>query len=145
MIQKRSLIIIVLKKDKYMKSEELMIGDWVIVTNSPKPQKQVKPSWYSYHWTWWINFLEPIPLTAEILEKNGFERNECFDYNGCIFFSFPNGEFSKRSGFGIEKRDDKYYITDHALMPMRYVHELQHLLRLCGLNELANNFKILEL
>lgn len=138
MIQKRSLIIIVLKKDKYMKSEELMFGDWVEwMCNYCKVDLPLLMTEYQDNVD--CRFVKPIPLTAEILEKNGFERNE---YNGCIFFSFPNGEFSKRSGFGLEKRDDKYYITDHALMPMRYVHELQHVLRLCGLDGLANNFKI---
>lgn len=133
-----------------MKTTDLMIGDWV---HHKGKQKEVFTVRYSGIELidedcaieiigFRCHGVEPIPLTAEILEKNGFERNEYFDYNGCTFFSFPIGVFTTRSGFGIEKRDDEYYITDHALMPMRYVHELQHALRLCGLGELANNFKI---
>lgn len=124
-----------------MKVTDLIINDWVKwMGNECKVDLPLLMTDYQDNVD--SEFVNPIPLTVEILKKNGFERNEYFDYNGRIYFSFPIGEFSKRSRFGIEKKDDEYYITDHALMPMRYVHELQHALRLCGLGELANNFKI---
>lgn len=34
------------------------------------------------------------------------------------------------------------YVTDIVHKCGHYVHELQHALRLCGLNELADNFKV---
>lgn len=124
-----------------MKSEELMIGDWVNTNQIVNPIKKVTASMINYTDDEIARF-EPIPLTTEILLANGFERNEYFDYNSCTFFSFPTGVFTKRSGFGIEKRDDVYYITDHALMPIKYVHEFQQALRICKLTDIANNFKI---
>ena len=41
----------------------------------------------------------------------------------------------------VEKFPDEY---THSFLRINvfYVHELQHALRLCGLNELADNFKI---
>jgi len=61
----------------------------------------------------------PIPLTAEILEKNG-----------------------------LDKVPELSMVINRDTMPMyhspmlHYVHELQQALRLCGLNELADNFKV---
>lgn len=124
-----------------MKSTELMIGDWVNTNQIVNPIKKVTASMINYMDDEIARF-EPIPLTTKMLLTNGFERFQYFDYNGCIFFSFPTGVFTERSGFGIEKRDDEYYITDHTLMPIKYVHEFQQALRLCKLTDIANNFKI---
>ena len=68
--------------------------------------------------------LEPIPLTEEILKAN--ELNPII----CCNLSMPKWYMSLRSG------------NRHVEMSFKYVHQLQHALRLCGLNELADNFKI---
>lgn len=81
--------------------------------------------------------LKPIPLTSEILEKNfrpGSKSYNSFDPD-YIIPGMPDS-------FGLELRNGVLYITDHVLMPIRYVHELQHALRMCGLDKLADNFKI---
>lgn len=78
--------------------------------------------------------IEHIQLTAEILEKNGFDIHEtlgewCPKING---FSFVNGWV-----------DDPLKIDVCGfVLEIRYVHELQHALRLCGLDKIADNFKI---
>ena len=98
--------------------KELQIGDWVRGTID-----------FEEVWQWeaedYVNidvgFFEPIPLTAEILEKNELPPYEWLK----IYFQ---GEYGN--------------ITDFS-MRLKYVHELQHALRLCGLNDLADNFKIL--
>lgn len=64
--------------------------------------------------------IEPIPLTPEILEKNDLPQYEWVK----IYFQ---GEYGN--------------ITDFS-KKLKYVHELQYVLRLCGLNELADNFII---
>lgn len=76
---------------------------------------------------------EPIPLTAEILEKNGWSRNSIFmelDADENTQFSWANrcGEVLLKNG------------RHHC--DCKYVHTLQHALRLCGFDELADNFKI---
>ena len=83
-----------------------------------------------------IASIHPIPLTPEILEKNGFEReNLITSYNHYT---------------GIDNRvslnDDFYYVNSRnmwhvhidsedyctiANCELTYLHELQHLLRLC--------------
>ena len=75
----------------------------------------------------------PIPLTSEILEKNGWKETEYWheykDGNTIIQYSLSNI-------WGIINEIE----IEH--FKCEYVHQLQHLLRLCGLDELADNFKI---
>lgn len=125
-----------IKKNNYMRAENLMIGDWVIdeYTNRPMRIEGVNKMMGSG--------LSPIPITAEILEKNGFEEKEYFDQNGkvyCMFFErgYVSLEFVQYILLDCYK-DGSNFIK----MEIKYVHELQHVLRLCGLNELVDNFKI---
>ena len=56
-----------------MKANELMIGDWVYIKDYPMTAQpmQVKKE----HFVRSLVEFEPIPLTKELLEKNGFECN----------------------------------------------------------------------
>ena len=101
------------------------------------------PDTYVLH-TWAANDysrdiqVKPIPLTPKILEKNGFwvmkkvdngaEEYIAYAIDGLIFHY---------------NRDNDYYFPNTPIS-WKYVHELQHALRLCGLNELADNFKVYE-
>ncbi len=60
--------------------------------------------------------IEPIPLTPEILEKNGWEKDDRGYYKSCIFLN-KNGFGGWAVGFGEE------YIRT-----IIFVHQLQHLL-----------------
>ena len=121
-----------------MEAKELMIGDKVMV----KVLSQI-PGTYVLH-TWTANDysrdlqVKPIPLTPKILEKNGFwvmkkvdngaEESIAYAIDGLIFHY---------------NRDNDYYFPNTPIS-WKYVHELQHALRLCGLEELADNFKVYE-
>ena len=116
-----------------METKELMIGDKVMV----KVLSQI-PDTYVLH-TWTANDyprdiqVKPIPLTPEILEKNGWEHNGIFmdkRIDGNIYFSWSDE-------FGAELYQNNYYMCY-----CKYVHTLQHALRLCGFDELADNFKV---
>ena len=76
---------------------------------------------------------QPIPLTPEILEKNGWKETEYWheynDGNTIIQYSLSNI-------WGIINEIE----IEH--FKCEYVHQLQHLLRLCVLDELADNFKV---
>ncbi len=92
---------------------------------------------------------EPIPLTAEILEKNGWDMYGCPDhkcwghYLGASEYGSQYVPFSiclfdfmnKGSMYG----DDFY---EQIIIHVRFVHELQHALRLCGFADMADNLKI---
>lgn len=92
-----------------------------------------------------INLLEPIPLTPEILEKNGFVNDRgiyCWrDENKQItYFSKENNRpYCTYPFVNIESG-----CIDVNELPIEYVHELQHALHLCGLSDLADNLKLEE-
>ena len=67
--------------------------------------------------------LSPIELTEDILEKNGFRHSISHnDWTNadCNFFLYEGG-----NGFRIQNTDIR----------LEYVHQLQHLLRLCGIEK----------
>ena len=76
-----------------------------------------------------VNTCLPIPLTAEILEKNGFTR-------------FGPDYILKGNHFGLENPStpsnylDNYWLrVSIKAVHIEYVHELQHTLRLCGIEK----------
>lgn len=88
-----------------------------------------------------------VPLTPDILEKNGFARA----------LNFSTECYTKRGvDYSIKYRPNDYHVlkvhkpqtcgqTGHCTLTITnclYLHQIQHALRLCGLNELADNFKV---
>ena len=118
-----------------MKANELMIGDWVNETyeavdgNMYEQEKQVGIHDFNDA----KNF-EPIPITPEILEKNGFEYDEegrvltdnlVFWINDFRYIEY--NPFNKAFLIlGVSSTFDGTCI---------YVHELQHALRLCKIDK----------
>lgn len=80
--------------------------------------------------------IEPIPLTPEILEKNGFSGE---GYNmGIVGFSvepIPD----EKDGYEVFIWKDMCLQIKHGFTHfkkyIKYVHELQHALRLCGIEK----------
>ena len=103
---------------------------------------------------------EGIPITPEILEKNGWyygltsdEEEAEYFLGGCHYgrhWSYDEGAGSISLIFPNEANGGELIIDDQSFnrhldfvwCDTLYVHELQHALRLCGLNELADNFKV---
>lgn len=56
--------------------------------------------------------------------------------------SNPTETLYERMPLCVEFYFQSYYDTNELRINIDYVHELQQALRLCGLNELADNFKI---
>lgn len=80
----------------------------------------------------------PIFLTREILEKNLEKENED-SVDGCWYFNIENSKI-----WGILD-DDAFYLNFNGqqdMIPIHYVNELQRALRLCGLTDVADNFKV---
>ena len=82
---------------------------------------------------------EPIPLTEETLKANGF-CNPKYDDGADVEHILA---YDKDGFLCLNKHRDYYYISSkNAYIHIKYVHELQHALRLCGLTKLADSFKI---
>jgi hypothetical protein len=131
-----------------MKANELMIGDWVKFKNSDlahrviaiagKSIKVDKTHWYS------ANIFDPIPLTLEILEKNGFKK---FDFlhiegqyyqwtwweNTLISVTLWCRELNNNTKDGLMLKIETLNFS--LCLKVNCVHELQHALRLCGIEK----------
>ena len=128
-----------------MKAAELMIGDWL--RYSPKSislnnnyggqyrvegvsQDTISLGAKNYRFVVSDKEIDSIPLTSEILEKNGW------------WFDVEDTWWHNEVNFTIEKWNGRFQCYDINQIKLNSVHELQHALRLCGLDELADNFKI---
>ena len=141
-----------------MKAEELMIGDWVlglvedneeigkIIAKHPARIIKIEENgdyaaqcpytfdeMYEGDGTLIEDFLwydtEPMPLTAEILEKNGWKYNptiKAYEWQHEAFYISIN----------MDEKTRIYVVNDYIFgMALGAVHELQHALRLCGINK----------
>lgn len=127
-----------------MDCKSLMLGDWVnwhTYTDRPNycritrinPDDEYK--------------CEPIPLTTEILEKNGFVYD--YDVDECV----ADYQYIKLKGYRLS---GECYLIDYCAgrvqienefvggchIDVSYVHELQRALRCCGLWDIADSFKV---
>ena len=136
-----------------MKAEELMIGDWVHYRGTNIQVTSLYDKGGSNEIGWsdkesvWVNGsnVEPIPLTPEILEKNGFETedNAHFSIQGqdnileLLLVESPFDSYTfdiVRTERTVNKCNQRCYI-DRYFASIDYVHQLQHALKLCGINK----------
>ena len=97
-----------------------------------------------------INDIEPIPLTPEILKKIDLKIGNVTEYLGYDIYSDEEGTFGvseDHEGFVFEtykrweEKDCDGAPIDWGFYPVnrikgiRYFHELQHALRLCGIDK----------
>lgn len=137
-----------------MKANELMIGDFVFhekygnaiiesIDNDFGDNLSVRliseniqhKDGYKYGYCWCnLDEIFPIPLTPEILEKNGFvEDGEGVygDDNSFFIPTYQNGFYTGTCETYIESTEG---IGDFSGR-LKYVHELQHALKLCGIEK----------
>lgn len=77
-------------------------------------------------------YAQPIPLTAEILEKN-FEKKTLYGIFD-DYFDFEIREFND-SMYIVNYHCCEMPIPDTQISNICFVHELQHALRLCGVEK----------
>lgn len=120
-----------------LKISDLSVGDWVEwmgerckvdlpLLNTVFPHAKIYPAYTSAT-------LQPIPITPEILEKNGFIKNGAYN-------EWNIGEWDERPfiGVSLERQSlrvkhfgNDIFIEDKEL----FVHQLQHALRLAGVEK----------
>ena len=99
---------------------------YVCSTNNALSLEDMDGKLYDY-----IGELYPIPLTPEILEKNGWKKSKI---NDCAYFYYKDGLF-----LTYTSKDGKFWFDDFdysssICVELPYVHSLQHLLFGIGLN-----------
>lgn len=129
-----------------MKASELMIGDWINPLNRAiqRPCRVINlgndvalVAKGTKEWIAETSELEGIPITAEILEKNGFEDVgdgivQFFERPYYVWFVPAQYELGIEEGITTTEEIGTKIVLN---MPCLYVHELQHALKLCGIEK----------
>lgn len=133
-----------------MDHKNLMFGDWVRSTVSGKAYQVLEAGdpfiMVDNPGGVWLRtigmkhrIVEPIPLTAEILEKFGWKRKgRPYEWRDGIMVQKWNTD---DGAFEILETPGYDGFTWRGC-DINEVHKVQHALRVCGLNELAENFKV---
>lgn len=143
-----------------IKPEDLKIGDLVMVGNDncviPKgalcevvaidsewaceDQKgiagllqTVREKWEFSHGVW-CNNIEGIPLTPELLEKNGFKEEQHQKDGASEWYDYYHYDLGINVVYEVEGNKFAAYLDGKKLREIQYVHELQHILWALGLN-----------
>lgn len=126
-----------------MEANKLMIGDWVCIEGPNCYQiDEIRKEFDEYRLYLkdtavfaTESEIEPIPLTAEILEKNGFER---LDAGYRLKKAYLILSCSSR-----EDNPKVFWLrVSYSECRIEYVHQLQHALRVVWRNDIADNFKV---
>lgn len=88
----------------------------------------------------WLDYLEPIPLTPEILEENGFKSWKYgYMWKERIGIGGQTTSASSPIEIIIYEGGHSIIMNTHERKEFQgsidYVHELQHALRLCGIDK----------
>lgn len=143
-----------------IKPEDLRIGDLVMVSNDncmiPKGAlcevvaidseracedkkgladllQTVREEWEFSHGVW-CNNIEGIPLTPELLEKNGFKEEQHQKEGTSEWYDYYHYDLGINIVYEVEENKFVAYLDGKKLREIKYVHELQHILWALGLN-----------
>ena len=128
-----------------IRAEELMLGDWVMSIHPavPRPIKVTEVGGKDIGYKngiLHISFIEPIPITKEILEKNGFVIKKKWAQMGnfgdspLIMWHFEDEPILRDFEHELEiHQNDTGKV--HIRILCEYVHELQNALKMCGITK----------
>ena len=137
-----------------MNASELMVGDYVKVKTDDDTFIKVQIRTLEFD-IMWANIdddetcdaisyddIEAIPLTQEILEKNGFyEQSEDYmryfkSYDENYYFGFESISYCLDTKIAkVIKEGKQSGVQEKVELVCAYVHQLQHALRLCGIEK----------
>lgn len=139
-----------------MKCKELMVGDWCRSGHGFPMQITSVGEDYAYAtfegFDWELDDKDfppyAIEITPELLGANGWDvfryeieddiPTDCSKEESGSILEWKNGDLS----IWFEYDEDSDVVYADILVPCKYVHQLQQVLRLAGMTELANNFKV---
>ena len=141
-----------MKADK-LRVQDLQVGSWVMIDVNSCVDDEYDPRIGTQDYQpfkiesgEWLDHIDdtgspvlPIPITKEILEKNGFEREELITlynhYTGIDNKVSLNDDFyymKSRNMWTVHIDSEDYRTIAHC--ELTYLHELQHLLRICKID-----------
>lgn len=132
-----------------MDIKDLSVGDWVCIHPALRPTNCEVVKIYKSDLITALrpngviervhtNAIVPIPITVSILEKSGFERCRPVSYA----YEYQRRDYGK--SIGVCSFDGEIWFVDFETeggvfsninIPLRYVHQLQHTLRLLGAHQ----------
>ena len=140
-----------------MKATELMIGDWVDFYHFYEPEKKIVTRHrvtdiygscldglvgISNHQNpVHADHIEPVKITPEILEKNGFEVQDQGGGRRDVWIGFGvdcEGDIEVEFKYNVPvylKIDGGFKGEYYTSANIKYIHQLQHALRLCGIEK----------
>ena len=137
-----------------MKAEELMIGDWIYNTHNRQNEQVAEIGsglvMLAYNDLYEYDEIEPIPLTSEILEANGWEKVPQPGYANPYHWELSKYEDDKEDDAYLLYRVKAYETFFRGMLisisrpscedisfrkQVEHMHELQHALRLCDIEK----------
>ena len=126
-----------------MGAKELMIGDWLFYVGQfnafcfrveqitrKKVGYHAEPNECGMHYLR-LSECEPVPLTVKRLELIGFEKVQ-----NLYVLTVENKVFPGKIFIEYVLSNGSLYVNDGLIpRPIRYVHQLQHAMRLCGIEK----------
>lgn len=138
-----------------LKISDLSVGDWVrcrgrngrierleVIRYDERIRVAVESDLGTMYQFVGIEDIDPIPITAEILEANGFVRGNRGDFYHYLRLDKNRTLYihASTNGWRVEITYDAAGIlrTTHLMPDMNSVHDLQHAIRLAGLDKEIN-------
>ena len=121
-------------KANELSCKDLMVGDWVRIKitqhNTTVTNIDANSVYTEAAFPIRYDEIEPISLTPEILEKNGFE----YFHKNYSSLSYDHPFKLKMTNWPDENGLGGLW-TISNIIEIRFVHQLQHALRLCGIEK----------
>ena len=132
-----------------MKANELMIGDWLKHYNgTPVQVTKITTEHFACAENGGVNCweynnkYEPIFITSEILEKNGWIKSELNLDFYCGNLEYKNYNIQIHNNQDSLNTNNKWlihietiYYEEISQSEITYIHQLQHVLKLCGIDK----------
>lgn len=136
-----------------VKSKEIMLGNWFFVGSGTDWEEKLQVdevfensvSFKGREFMTYITSIEPIPITRQLLERNGFSeyvipkdfKNDCICYK--VFHILTNEYKLEITHWDEEYEDWEIQIYNNKQMwfggcIIKNIHQLQNLLNLCGID-----------
>ena len=114
---------------KFIIGDVVMYGNNIMIIKEPREEGHFDLLWNNWIIYCYINIeeIKPVPLTPDILEKNGWKS-----INGKYALKIKNANYVV-----LEFTEDGIYVYINEktiLFTIKYIHELQHILFGLGLN-----------